>query len=65
MLLRKSILKFIFILFMLFFNLWYIVRPCTVKYLEKGVMIEVSTELSGSLQSPSVTITRVGPDGAV
>ena len=48
---------------MLFFNLWYIMRPCIVKYLEEGVMIEVSNKPSGSLQSPAITVSRIGPDG--
>ena len=48
---------------MLFFNLWYIIKPCIVKYLDEGVMIEVSNKPSGSLRSPAITVSRIGPDG--
>ena len=63
MLLTKSILKIIFISSMLLFNIWHIMRPCIIKYLEEGVMIEVSSKPSRSLQSPAITVSRIGLDG--
>ena len=48
---------------MLLFDLWYIMRPCIFKYLGEGIMIEVSNKPSGSLQSPAITVSRIGPDG--
>ena len=63
MLLSTSILKICFISCMLLLNLWYIMKPCIFKYLDEGVMIEVSNKPSGSLQSPAITVSRIGPDG--
>ena len=63
MLLTKTILKVVFISSLLFINIYYIVWPCTKRYLDYGVIIEVSYESLGSLTSPAISISRIGPDG--
>ena len=62
MFLTKPILKGVFILSMLLINIWQISGPCTSRFLNYGVMIEVSSESPGSLLAPTLTVARIGPD---
>ena len=48
---------------MLLINILFISLPSIKKYLEKGIVIEVSTESLEDLPSPAFTISRIGADG--
>ena len=55
-------MKIIFIFALLMTNFYLIVKESIEKYLEGGIVIEVSTRPSNGLTAPAVTIARVGPD---
>ena len=57
----RRIFKFIFILSMFSFNIWQIVWPSIEKYLQKAIVVEVSTRKSDSVQAPAATFCRYGP----
>ena len=56
----KRMLKTIFMVIMLLVNILYVARPTIEKYLEKGIMIEVSTISPEYVVAPAVTFIKRG-----
>ena len=54
----KTFSKTVFMITMLVINVLYVARPTIEKYLEKGIMIEVSTISPEYVVAPAVTFTR-------
>ena len=57
-----QVVRKIFILIMLGVNIWFVAIPSIEKFLDQGIMIEVSTEKPERLVHPAVSFGRVGPD---
>ena len=57
----KSLFRIVFILLMFSLNMWLIVVPTLEKYLQRAIVVEVSSKPSDSLQAPAVTFCRYGP----
>ena len=47
---------------MLGINIWLVAKPSIEKFVDQGIMIEVSTETPETLVHPAVTLGRIGPD---
>ena len=60
--LPKRIIKILFILLLLSINVWKIIIPSIEKYLEQGILIEVSTDELSGLIPPDITICRETSD---
>ena len=60
--LTKRILKIISIFLLLLINLIYVSIPSINKYLDHGIVIEVSTASLNDVSSPAFTFSRIGPD---
>ena len=60
--LSKRIIKILFILLLLSINVWKIIIPSIDKYLEQGILIEVSTDELDGLIPPDITICRETSD---
>ena len=59
---KDNILKMAFIFALLTTNYYLIAHESIKKYLEGGIVLEVSTKHSSGLKAPAVTIARIGPD---
>ena len=59
---KRKIIKTIFLLLMLFFNIVWITLPSIVKYLQEAIVVEVSTKTLNTLKAPAVTFCRYGPE---
>ena len=59
---KENIFKIIFIFALLLINYYLIAKESIAKYLEGGIVIEVSTKQFSGLTAPAVTIARLGPD---
>ena len=57
-----QVVKKVFILIMLGINIWLVAKPSIEKFLDQGIMIEVSTDTPETLVHPAVTLGRIGPD---
>ena len=58
----RTLLKVAFILVMMIANIYLVTWQSISKYLESGVVIEVSTESTDGLVPPAVTFWRSGID---
>ena len=58
MYLTRRILKTIFVILLLTINVWQIILPSIRKYLEHGILLEVSTDEFDGLVPPAITICR-------
>ena len=56
----KTFTKTVFAIIMLAINIRYVAQPTIEKYLEKGIMIEVSTISPEYVVAPAVTFIRRG-----
>ena len=56
----KTFTKIVFMITMLVINVLYVARPTIEKYLEKGIMIEVSTISPEYVVAPAVTFIKRG-----
>jgi len=56
----KRMIKMVFMVSMLILNILYVARPTIEKYLEKGIMIEVSTVSPEYVVAPAVTFIKRG-----
>ena len=56
----RTFTKIVFAIIMLAINIRYVAQPTIEKYLEKGIMIEVSTFSPEYVVAPAVTFTRRG-----
>ena len=60
--LAKRTIKTMFILLLLSINVWKIIIPSISKFLEGGILIEVSTEEVDGVIPPDITICRETSD---
>ena len=56
----KTFTKIVFAIIMLAINIRYVAQPTIEKYLEKGIMIEVSTISPEYVVAPAVTFIKRG-----
>ena len=56
----KTFTKIVFMITMLVINVLYVARPTIEKFLEKGIMIEVSTISPEYVVAPAVTFIKRG-----
>ena len=56
----KRFIKIIFMITMLVINVLYVAQPTIEKFLEKGIMIEVSTISPEYVVAPAVTFIKRG-----
>ena len=57
----KTFTKIVFMITMLVINVLYVARPTIEKFLERGLMIEVSTVSPEYVVAPAVTFIKRGP----
>ena len=57
-----QVVRNIFIVIMLGINILFVAIPSIEKFLDQGIMIEVSTEKPEKLVHPAVSFGRIGPD---
>ena len=58
MYLPQKVAKIIFVILLLIINTWKIIIPSITKYLEHGILLEVSTDELDGLIPPAITICR-------
>ena len=58
LMLPKMIIKVLFILSMAIMDIYFVAYNCITKFLDDGIMIEVSTIRRDGIQAPAITLCR-------